>query len=104
MTAFVGLFRTARTEGLGVTLHIAEVRPRGKIFQLQGIDTGQSRGNSAAESMELLSCEPERLGHATFLDEEAKEVVVARGTCIEICLTSNLLCVFSLVRSSVSSE
>jgi hypothetical protein len=26
MTAFVELFRIARTEGLGVTLHIAEVR------------------------------------------------------------------------------
>jgi len=54
--------------------------------------------------MELLSCEPERLGHATYLDEEAKEVVLARRTCIEICLTSNLLCVFSLLRSPVSSE
>jgi adenosine deaminase len=50
------------------------------------------------ETKELLSCEPERLGHATYLDEEAKEVVLARRTCIEICLTSNLLCVifFSL--------
>jgi hypothetical protein len=47
----------------------------------------------AEETKELLSCEPERLGHATFLDEEAKEVVLARRTCIEICLTSNLLCV-----------
>ena len=45
------------------------------------------------ETKELLSCEPERLGHATYLDEEAKEVVLARRTCIEICLTSNLLCV-----------
>ena len=47
------------------------------------------------ETKELLSCEPERLGHGTFLDEEAKEVVLARRTCIEICLTSNLLCVIS---------
>jgi len=76
MTVFSELFRTARTEGLGVTLHIAEMR-----------------GDSLAEeTMELLSCEPERLGHATFLDEEAKEVVLKRRTCIEICLTSNLLC------------
>jgi len=28
------------------------------------------------------------------LDEEHKKVVLARRTCIEICLTSNLLCVF----------
>jgi adenosine deaminase len=54
----------------------------------------QIRGKSMAEeTKELLSCEPERLGHGTYLDEEAKEVVLARRTCIEICLTSNLLCV-----------
>ena len=56
----------------------------------------------AEETKELLSCEPERLGHGTYLDEEAMEVVLARRTCIEICLTSNLLCVnfFLFLRSS----
>ena len=48
--------------------------------------------------MTLLSCEPHRLGHATFLDDQAKELVLARRTCIEICLTSNILCVFPLTR------
>ncbi|KAH9177081.1 adenosine deaminase-like protein [Lactarius sanguifluus] len=75
MEDFVELFRTARAEGLGVTLHVAE-----------------TRGNSAAETVKLLSCEPQRLGHATFLDDQAKELVLARRTCIEICLTSNILC------------
>lgn len=75
MEDFVELFRTARAEGLGVTLHIAETRE-----------------NSAAETVKLLSCEPQRLGHATFLDDQAKELVLARRTCIEICLTSNILC------------
>ncbi|KAH9060745.1 adenosine deaminase-like protein [Lactarius vividus] len=75
MEDFVGLFRTARAEGLGVTLHIAETRE-----------------NSVAETVKLLSCEPHRLGHATFLDDQAKELVLARRTCIEICLTSNILC------------
>ncbi|KAI9460132.1 adenosine deaminase-like protein [Lactarius psammicola] len=75
MEDFVELFRTARAEGLGVTLHIAETRE-----------------NSAAETMKLLSCEPQRLGHATFLDDQAKELVLVRRTCIEICLTSNILC------------
>lgn len=59
------------------------------------------------ETKELLSCEPERLGHATYLDDEAKEVVLARRTCIEICLTSNLLCVIffsSLLLFIFSSE
>jgi hypothetical protein len=40
MTVFVELFRTARTEGLGVTLHIAEVRLFGRVPrfpQLQGL-------------------------------------------------------------------
>ncbi|KAH9075687.1 adenosine deaminase-like protein [Lactarius deliciosus] len=75
MEDFVELFRTTRAEGLGVTLHVAETRE-----------------NSAAETVKLLSCEPQRLGHATFLDDQAKELVLARRTCIEICLTSNILC------------
>lgn len=33
MTVFSGLFRTARTEGLGVTLHIAEVRYQPRVFE-----------------------------------------------------------------------
>lgn len=56
----------------------------------------QTWDNTTAETKTLLSCEPERLGHATFLDEEMREVVLARRTCIEICLTSNLLCVIFL--------
>ena len=48
--------------------------------------------------MKLLCCEPQRLGHATFLDDQAKELVLARRMCIEICLTSNLLCVFPPTR------
>ena len=117
MSVFAGLFRTARTEGLGVTLHIAEVRtfllrpgaeipprPPSKGMLKEIFGTEQTRGNSTAETKELLSCEPERLGHATYLDDEAREVVMARRTCIEICLTSNLLCVLSLLRSSFSSE
>jgi adenosine deaminase len=100
MTVFSKLFRTARTEGLGVTLHIAEVRHWPKVEQ-KGSNKDfmeQKTGNSMAEeTRELLSCEPERLGHGTYLDEEAKEVVLARRTCIEICLTSNLLCVIFLL-------
>lgn len=94
MTVFSGLFRTARAKGLGVTLHVAEVRfimrCRGRFILMME----QIRGDlMAEETKELLSCSPERLGHGTYLDEEAKEVVLARRTCIEICLTSNLLCV-----------
>jgi len=103
MTVFVELFRIARAEGLGVTLHVAEVRiltevgsfPQSASFE-RNSTIQQTRKNSTAETKALLSCEPERLGHATFLDEETKEVVLARRTCIEICLTSNLLCVIFL--------
>jgi len=55
--------------------------------------TEQTKENSV-ETKELLTCKPERLGHGSFLDEEARKVVLERGTCIEICLTSNLLCGF----------
>jgi len=41
--------------------------------------------------MALLSIKPDRLGHATFLNEEAKEFVEEHKIPIEICLTSNLL-------------
>lgn len=78
--------------------------PPSKGMLKEFFGTEQTRGNSTAETKELLSCEPERLGHATYLDDEAREVVLARRTCIEICLTSNLLCVLSLLRSSFSSE
>lgn len=99
MTDFVELFRTARAEGLGITLHIAEVRLLSEYREspnreVEELGPSQTKQNSAEETKALLSCEPERLGHATYLDDEAKELVLARRTCIEICLTSNLLSVF----------
>ena len=42
--------------------------------------------------MTLLSANPSRLGHATFLHAEAREKVLANKIAIEICLSSNLLC------------
>jgi len=68
-------FQTAREAGLGITLHIAETEE-----------------NTSADTLQLLSFKPDRLGHATFLDDEAKQFVLDNGICIEICLTSNLLC------------
>lgn len=41
--------------------------------------------------MDLLKMMPDRLGHATFLDEEAKKFVFDHKMTIETCLTSNLL-------------
>ncbi|KAG6817283.1 hypothetical protein H0H87_010625 [Tephrocybe sp. NHM501043] len=75
MKLFKKHFHDAKDAGLGVTLHIAE--------------TAQ---NPPQETLELLSFAPDRLGHATFLDEDAKKIVADQNTCIEICLSSNLLC------------
>ncbi|KAF9449335.1 Metallo-dependent hydrolase [Macrolepiota fuliginosa MF-IS2] len=69
------VFRRVAEAGLGVTLHIAETLK-----------------NSPEETLKLLSFNPDRLGHATFLDEQARDIVLKNKTCIEICLTSNLLC------------
>ncbi|KAF9466930.1 hypothetical protein BDZ94DRAFT_1156864 [Collybia nuda] len=75
MEALRTYFDDARSAGLGITLHIAET--------LQ---------NPPQETLQLLSYSPDRLGHATFLDEQAKNLVLKNKTCIEICLSSNLLC------------
>ncbi|KAI0757458.1 Metallo-dependent hydrolase [Daedaleopsis nitida] len=75
MDAFEQHFRAAKEAGLGLTLHIAE-----------------TRDNPAQETLKLLSFKPDRLGHATFLDDAAKKVVHTDEMCIEMCLSSNLLC------------
>ncbi|KLO11539.1 Metallo-dependent hydrolase [Schizopora paradoxa] len=68
-------FDRAREAGLGITLHIAETEK-----------------NTSEDTLQLLSFKPDRLGHATFLDDAAKKIVLEQGICIEICLTSNILC------------
>ncbi|KAG6876533.1 hypothetical protein C0993_002422 [Termitomyces sp. T159_Od127] len=73
--AFRTYFKEAKEAGLGITLHIAET-----IY------------NTSRDTLELLSFSPDRLGHATFLDEEARNIVAEKNACIEICLSSNLLC------------
>ncbi|KAI5831740.1 Metallo-dependent hydrolase [Schizophyllum commune Tattone D] len=75
MTIFERHFRAAREAGLGITLHIAE-----------------TPDNTREDTLQLLSFKPNRLGHATFLDDETIHAVVQADTCIEICLSSNLLC------------
>ncbi|KDR72171.1 hypothetical protein GALMADRAFT_158934 [Galerina marginata CBS 339.88] len=72
---FEPYFAEAKRAGLGLTLHIAE--------------TVQ---NPPEETLKLLSYNPDRLGHATFLNDEAIAIVLEKRMCIEICLSSNLLC------------
>ncbi|KAI0367476.1 Metallo-dependent hydrolase [Pilatotrama ljubarskyi] len=80
MVEFADHFRAAKEAGLGVTLHIAEA------------SCSQIPDCPGPETLQLLSFGPDRLGHATFLDEAAKKIVHTREMCIEICLSSNLLC------------
>jgi adenosine deaminase len=51
----------------------------------------QTTKNSPEDTLTLLSFKPNRLGHATFLNEEAKKIVIRNQISIELCLSSNLL-------------
>ncbi|KIY48020.1 Metallo-dependent hydrolase [Fistulina hepatica ATCC 64428] len=76
---FEPFFKRATVAGLGVTLHIAETEE-----------------NTAEETLRLLSLRPDRLGHATFLNDDARRIVMDSNVCVEICLSSNLLSVFDV--------
>ena len=96
MSEFAQYFRQAKEAGLGLTMHIAEVGapptyvlPREMLLL---IDCAQVKECPSAETLQLLSFKPDRLGHATFLDDEAKKIVHTDEMCIELCLSSNLLC------------
>lgn len=72
---FLPAFKLAEESGLKLTVHIAE-----------------TTANTEQDVMTLLSANPSRLGHATFLHKEARELVLEKKMAIEICLSSNLLC------------
>lgn len=93
---FEQFFADAKNAGLGVTLHIAEVRDRRSHIESgypRANIVHQTNQNTPEETLKLLSYRPDRLGHATFLNEEAVQIVMKDDTPIEICLTSNLLSV-----------
>ncbi|KAG2115577.1 Metallo-dependent hydrolase [Suillus cothurnatus] len=75
MQSFTRHLSRAKGAGLGLTVHIAE-----------------STNNTTEDSLALLSCRPDRLGHATFLSDELKALFQNYKPCMEICLSSNLLC------------
>ncbi|KAI9480241.1 hypothetical protein BDB00DRAFT_857936 [Zychaea mexicana] len=66
-------FDKARTEGFHVTLHFNEVK------------------ENMVEAPNLLSFGPDRLGHATLLDDYARQTIYANSIPIEICMTSNVV-------------
>jgi adenosine deaminase len=51
----------------------------------------QTAENTPEDTSTLLSFKPDRLGHATFLNDEAQGLVIREKIAIEICLTSNFL-------------
>jgi adenosine deaminase len=71
---YAGITKTARREGLGLTVHAGE-------------DEGHE---SVKEVLEAL--DPERIGHGVRATEDPKmvEVLAKRGTVLEVCPTSNL--------------
>ncbi|GKU16101.1 unnamed protein product [Fusarium langsethiae] len=72
--AFTPVFREAKSEGLGITVHFAEAEASG----------------SKKELSTLLSWEPGRLGHVIWEDEETKKEIARRGLCLELCLSCNV--------------
>ncbi len=70
---FADAMAAAHAHALGVSIHIGEVADRD------------------AELLALLDMRPHRLGHAVFLSDAARALVLARRIPIEVCLTSNVL-------------
>lgn len=70
---FADAIRRAHELRLGVSIHIAEVDDRHD------------------EVLALLAMRPHRLGHAVFLNDEARALVLQQRIPLEICLTSNVL-------------
>lgn len=67
-------FERAKQHGFPITLHFNEI-----IANLK-------------EAPSLLSIHPDRLGHATFLDDYCRKAIYERKIPIEICMSSNVLC------------
>ncbi|KAL7412027.1 hypothetical protein BDY24DRAFT_394379, partial [Mrakia frigida] len=70
------LARARDVHGLPLTLHLAEL-PSHRQEECQAL---------------LLELKPKRVGHGTFLSDEAREVVKTEGMTVEVCLSSNVLC------------
>lgn len=67
-------FAEARAQGLGITLHFAEIAQE---------DPG--------ELQEMLSWQPQRLGHVIHVPEELRKVIREKKLGLELCLSCNVL-------------
>lgn len=71
---FGAAFERARGEGLGITLHFAEVEA--------------SAGREEVET--LLGWRPGRLGHVVHVEKEVRRKVLGRGVGVELCVSCNV--------------
>lgn len=67
-------FERAKENGFPLTLHFNEV------------------DENLAEAPSLLSIHPNRLGHATILDDFCRKTIYEEIIPVEVCMTSNILC------------
>ncbi|KAI8359995.1 adenosine deaminase [Blakeslea trispora] len=67
-------FLRAQENNFPITLHFNESEP------------------NMVEGPTLLSINPDRLGHATLLDDVCRKTIYEKNIPIEICMTSNILC------------
>ncbi|KAK3675301.1 hypothetical protein LTR78_004811 [Recurvomyces mirabilis] len=72
---FTPVFRRAKTEGLHITVHFAEVLASATQRELEVI----------------LSWEPDRLGHVICTSEDVERTIKERRTGLELCLSCNVL-------------
>lgn len=72
---FTPAFQRAKQEGLGITVHFAEV----------------PASSSDLELRTLLDWQPDRLGHAIHIPPDLKEVIEERTIGLELCLSCNVL-------------
>jgi adenosine deaminase len=72
---FQKAFNRAKENGLGLTIHFAEVP-----------------ASSTTEELEqILSWQPDRLGHVIHVPQATRQEIVRRGIHVELCLTCNVL-------------
>ena len=75
VSTFRPAFQKARTAGLKITLHFAEI----------------PASSTEADLRTLLSYAPDRLGHVVHVPQKIKDEIAERRLGIELCLSCNVL-------------
>ncbi|KAI0142841.1 hypothetical protein GGR57DRAFT_376217 [Xylariaceae sp. FL1272] len=75
VSTFRSAFQAAKRAGMGITVHFAEAE----------------QSASERELDEILSWEPDRLGHVIHVPERIKKEIAQRGLGLELCLSCNVL-------------